>query len=205
MLFYQFTDDSPFQKKWAFAVSMHPKSPVVKWSCPECGRGARYPVGAFDVTVEGGCEFPDVLGCGAYPLLILSERAVSVFKAGGIACFQEYPVTVAAVQESRVRREKAPAYFRVEITGECMIDFAGSGAMIKGICGRCGGIETEPLLVRRFALIQGSWDGCELFRDRRYFPRVSFCTQRIVDLAKANDLTNCRFQQMKGCVHSPAS
>ncbi len=196
MRFFEFTDNSPYEKKWAFAVTIHPKSHVVKWLCPECGRAAHYPAGAFDVTVEGGSAFPDVLGCGAYPLLILSERVMSVFKGAGIACFQAYPVSVAAIQDSRVRREEAPAYFRVEITGECMIDFAGSGATIKSICGHCGEIKTQPPMIRRFALVQGSWDGCDLFRDRRYFPRVSFCTQRIVELAKANGLTNCRFQQM---------
>jgi hypothetical protein len=196
MLFYEFTDNSSYEKKWSFAVSIHPKSPMVKWFCPECGRAGHYPAGAFDVTVEGGSEFPDVLGCGAYPLLILSERVMFLLRGAGVACFQEYPVSVAAVKESRVRREEAPAYFRVEITGECMIDFAGSGATIKSICGQCGEIKTQPPMIRRFALVQGSWDGCDLFRDRRYFPRVSFCTQRIVDIAKANGLTNCRFQEM---------
>jgi hypothetical protein len=81
----------------------------VTWLCPECERAAHYPAGAFDVTVEGGSGFPDILGCGAYPLRILSERAMSVLKGAGIACFQEYPVGVSAIQESRVRREEAPA------------------------------------------------------------------------------------------------
>src|SRR5438105_1030015 len=144
MVFYELADNSEYEKKWAFAVSIHPKSHVVKWLCPECGRAAQYPAGSFDVTVEGGSRFPDFLGCGAYPLLIVSERAVSVFKGAGITCFQEYPVGVAAVQESRLRREEAPAYFRIEITGECMIDFAASGATIKTICERCGEIKTQP-------------------------------------------------------------
>jgi predicted RNA-binding Zn-ribbon protein involved in translation (DUF1610 family) len=196
MLFYEFTDNSPYEKKWVFAPSIHPKSHVVKWSCPECGRAAQYPAGAFDVTVEGGSSFPDVLGCGAYPLLIVSERVLSVLKGAGICCFQYYPVGVTAVQESRVRRDEAPAYFRVEIAGECMIDFAGSGAAIKSVCARCGEVKTQPPMIRRFTIVEGSWDGCDLFRDRRYFPRVSFCTQKFVDLAKANGLTNCRFQQM---------
>ena len=196
MLFYDFTDNSPYEKKWAFATSIHPKSHVVKWLCPECGRAAQYPAGAFDVTVEGGSAFPDVLGCGAYPLLIVSERVISVIKGAGITCFHEYPVKVAAIQESRAKLEEAPPYFRIEISGECMIDFAGSGATIKSVCGRCGEVKTQPSMIRRFTIIEGSWDGYDLFRDRRYYPRVSFCTQRVVELAKANGLMNCRFQQM---------
>src|SRR5438132_3177485 len=114
MLFYEFSDNSSYEKKWAFAVSIHPKSPVVIWRCPECGRAAHYPAGAFDVTVEGGSAFPDVLGCGAYPLLILSERVISLLKSAGISFFQESPVNDGAIQESRVRPEEAPAYFRAD-------------------------------------------------------------------------------------------
>src|SRR5262245_56744225 len=33
MLFYRFMDNSPYEKRWAFAVSVHPKSHVVKWHC----------------------------------------------------------------------------------------------------------------------------------------------------------------------------
>lgn len=196
MRFYNFTDNSPYEKKWVFAASIQPKSHIVKWLCPECGRAAEYPAGAFDVTVEGGSAFPDVLGCGAYPLLIVSERVISVLKGAGIACFQEYPVKVAAIHESRARLEEAPLYFRIEITGECMIDFAGSGATIKSICGRCGGVKTQPSMIHRFTIIEGSWDGCDVFRDPRYYPRVSFCTQKVVDLAKTNGVTNCRFEPM---------
>ncbi len=106
MEFYEFTDGSPCEKRWTFAVSIHPRSPVVQWYCEECGSAANYPSGAFDVTVEGGSEFPDVLGSGQYPLLILSERFVSVLKAANIFCFQEHRVGVAKVSESPLQHEK---------------------------------------------------------------------------------------------------
>jgi hypothetical protein len=196
MLFYEVADNTAHEKKWTFAVGIHPKSHIVRWGCPDCGRGAQYPAGNFDVTLEGGSKFPDVLGCGAYPLLILSQRALKLFNSTGIGCFQQYPVGVAAVNGSHLRAEESPAYYRTEVTGECMIDFKASGARITSICERCGEIRTDPPIIRRFKIIEGSWNGCDLFRDHRYYPRVSFCTQRVVELAKAHGITNCHFEQM---------
>ncbi len=79
-----------------------------------------------------------------------------------------------------------------------MVDFAKSGAKVSSVCGRCAEIKIQPPLIHKFAMIEGSWNGCALFRDRRFFPRVSFCTKEIIDLANANSLTNCRFVEMAG-------
>jgi len=196
MIFYEFSDNSVFEKEWTFAVSIQPRSHVVNWRCAECSRAAQFPAGGFDVTLEGGSKFPDFLGCGAYPLLIASERVVAAFEDSGITCFQKYTVGVADVQESQLRREDAPAYFRLEITGECMIDFAASGATIKSVCNHCGELKAQPPVIRRFGIVEGSWDGCDIFRDRRYFARVCFATPRVVELAKELHLTNCRFERM---------
>jgi hypothetical protein len=146
--------------------------------------------------VEGGKSYPDLLGCGAYPLLIVSERVISVLKQNGVHCFQEFPVRVAKVEDGRARLEDAPNYYRLEITGECMIDFAASGITVQGICGRCGELTRTPAVTPRFELINGSWDGSDLFRDQRYFPRRLFTTQRIVDLVKEHGLTNWEFEPM---------
>jgi hypothetical protein len=197
MPFYEFGDNSPYEKNWVVAARIHPKSHLVKWICPECGRAAQYPAGSFDVTVERGSEFPDILGCGACPLLILSERVVTALKGAGVSCFHSSPVGIAAIQESRALLQDAPDYFRLEISGECMIDIAGSGATIKRICGRCGEISVDPPVTREFKIIEGSWDGCVLFHDRRYFPRVPFCTQKLIDLATANGFTNFTFRKMR--------
>src|SRR5690349_3893057 len=67
MDFYEFSNNSIREPKWTYAASIHAMSHVVQWSCDECGRAADYPAGAFDVTLEGGDAFPDLLGCGAYP------------------------------------------------------------------------------------------------------------------------------------------
>ena len=48
----------------------------------------------------------------------------------------------------------------------------------------------------RYCLELGSWDGSPLFRDVLLFPRVSFCTQAVVDLVRQNRFTNFSFERI---------
>ena len=56
--------------------------------CEVCGASTRRPVGDLAVTLEAkGTMWPDALGCGAYPLLILSNSLINVdFDAGTSQC-----------------------------------------------------------------------------------------------------------------------
>jgi hypothetical protein len=196
MEFFLFRNNGTDEKQWTYAVSIRSTSHLVEWYCEGCGRAATYPSRGFRATLEGGHEFPDFLECGAYPLLVVSQRALSILEEAGITCFQKCAIDVAAIQDSPLRREDAPAYFRIETSGECMVDFQASGITISSICYRCGEVTREPPLIEAFKIVEGSWDGSELFRDHRYFPRVHFVTRKVVDLAKKHRLTNCRFEQM---------
>jgi hypothetical protein len=196
MRYYELCDNSSYEKTWTFAVSIEPTSHVVDWHCDECGRSEWYPAASFAVTVEGGSAFPDFLGCGEYPLLIVSARVVRALRESEIECLHTARVAVAGSLDSRVVLAEAPEYYRLEITGECRVDFAESAMMIERVCPRCGLFSTQPGLDRRFRIIEGSWDGSDLFRDCRHFPRVTFCTQKVVDLARSHGLTNVRFDRM---------
>lgn len=195
MAFYRLRNNSAHERSWMYAVSIRPTSPLVDWYCLDCGHSASYPSGSFDVVLEGGADYPDLLQCGAYPLLIVSDRVLEAWREAGIRSFQEYPVGIDSV-ESVPQNPKPPRYYRVEITGTCMIDFSASGAAIKKHCRRCGEIETDPMVIPRFHVLEGSWDSQDLFRDQRYFPRVSFCTQKLVDVVRAHSLTNFRFDRL---------
>jgi hypothetical protein len=197
MVLYELSDNSAFERVWTSAVSIRPTSHVVNWECSQCGRGDCYPAGSFDVDVEEGSMFPDLLRCGAYPLLVVSARTIAAFEDAGIQSFLKYPVGIAGVRESGVRMEAAPDYYRIEIAGECMVDLARTGIVITDVCSRCGEVEREPPTVRPFSIFAGSWDGADVFRDHRFFPRVCFCTQKVVDLVNAHGLTNFRFRQLK--------
>jgi hypothetical protein len=196
MHYYELSDDSARQQQWTRAFHVVPTSSITRWSCSECGRRGTYPAGTFDVDLEGGAGFPDVLQCGAFPFLIMSERFLILLRAERITSFNEFRIGVRSIQESKLTVEKAPNYFRIEPSGQCMVDFAASGAKISSVCQHCGLLTHEPPVIRRFNFVEGSWDGSDLFRDSRHFERVTFCTQRVVDIALEHCITNCRFERM---------
>ena len=193
---YQFLDNTIYKRGFTWAYSIIPKSEMFEINCPKCGIRGRYPSGAFDVVVEGGSKFPDVLGCGAYPLLIVSEEVITDWKNAGIKSFDTYPVGIAEVQSKKLQDVQPPKYFRVEITGNCKIDLEKSGFHLLKKCSECGHTHFEGRATSGFQMVPGSWDGSPVFRDFDVFPRVTFCTELIVELAREQKRTNFRFVLM---------
>ena len=196
MKYYNITDNTCYERKWTIAVSIHPRSRMIEWSCPDCGAAASYPAGSFDVTIEGGEAYPDFLGCGAYPLMIVSGKVIASWEQHGIGPFVKFPVGVAAALETKLSLKDAPQYFRVEIAGDAKVDIPGSGGDFTRFCTRCGTFMTEPMLISKFALYAKSWDGSHVFRDQRLFPRVIFCTETVKRISESERHTNSRFEEM---------
>lgn len=197
--FYQFGNNSAYEKQWTWAWRIHATSHVINFHCDKCGRSAKYPSGSFDMDLEGGSAYPDVLGCGSYPLLVVSERVISAWSNAGVQSFQMYPVTIASITSDvgQLSTSSAPKYYGVEVTGNCMIDLAASGVVIERVCEKCGEATRKPMTGHGFKMVKGSWDGSDLFRDSRYFPRVLFCTEKVLNVASARSLTNFRFEPME--------
>jgi len=196
--FYEFSHNSFHTRGFTWAMSILPRSEMLHQVCADCGAVVNYPSGAFDVIVEGGTKYPDILGCGAYPFLIVSEAVVVAWQESGISCFHTYPVGISQVKSSRLHDVVPPLYSRVEIDGRCQIDLKASGARDVKYCPRCHHLVTIPSTIPGFRVVSGSWDGCALFRDPVLYPRVSFCTDLIVDVAGRYRLTNFRFEPMEG-------
>ncbi|MBI2863281.1 MAG: hypothetical protein HYX94_01800 [Chloroflexi bacterium] len=194
--FYRFGNNSSYNRRFTWAMSIIPRSEMVYRVCPRCSAVQHYPSGAFDVIVERGSQYPDVLGCGAYPFLIVSEEVIAVWIDAGISSFYTFPVDVAKVQSRKLRDIRPPQYFRVEIDGRCQIDLAASGIEVITLCAECHHLVTRPSLAPGFRMVPGSWDGSDLFRDPDFYPRVNFCTQSVLDLAREHQLTNFRFDPM---------
>jgi hypothetical protein len=154
-----------------------------------------YPSAEFDVNLEGGQAYPDLLGCGAFPFLILSEKAVRVFQENGITSFHTISVGVSKIKANALIGCDPPKYFRIEIDGSCKIDLKASGAKIIKYCKMCYHIETMPTVLKSHPLIPGSWDQTPLFRDYNLYPFVTFCTQDVVDLVKKKGLSNFLFKK----------
>lgn len=193
--FYRLRDNSSYNRQFASAWHIVPRSPMVHRVCPECDTVENYPSGAFDVFIERGSQYPDVLGCGAYPFLIVSERVIKVWQGAGISSFHTFPVAITEVQSKKLRDVTPPRYFRIEIDGTCQIDLAASGAEVISFCPECHHLDTRPYF-HGFHMVPGSWDGSPLFRDPVLYLRVNFCTQLVFDLARQHRLTNFRFDLM---------
>jgi hypothetical protein len=195
--FYIFSDNSNHTRGFTRATSIHPRSGMINKACPKCGSIHHYPKGDFDVTVEGGSKFPDVLGCGAYPFLIVSEKVLDAWHEANLCCYHTFNVGIAKIKSARLRDQPVPKYYRIEIDGNCKIDLETSGVKIIIYCQECGYLKTAPAIIERFMMIPGSRDGSHLFRDAKLYPRVNFCNQAVLRVASQNKLTNFRFEPME--------
>jgi len=197
-VFYKFGHNSFDNPQFTWAYEIESKSENVDTTCPECGTRRQYPSGAFDVSVEGGSLFPDILGCGEYPFLIISQNVIEHWKEAGIHSFYTYPVGIAEVNSDELQNIPAPAYFRVEIDGRCKIDLEASGLRAVQHCQLCHYLDTEPSVASGFKMIVDTWDGSPIFRDFDLYPRISFCTQLVIEIARKHKHTNFRFEKMEG-------
>lgn len=205
-ILYTFRHNSAHERGFTWAARIHARSEMVHRVCSECGSVEHYPSGAFDVTVEGGSTYPDVLGCGAYPFLIVTDAVAATWREAGITCFHAFPVNVAEVKSRKLRDLTPPTYARVEIDGRCRIDLRASGIPVERLCPECGRvIERRPYnFAHTWQMAPGSWDGSALFRDVDLYPRRSFCTQVVMDVARQYRFTNFRFELMSQ-PHDPGS
>jgi hypothetical protein len=195
---YTFRDNSRETRGFTWAMSIIPQSAMTIESCPHCTHYAEYPSGEFDVIVEGGVKYPDVLGCGAYSFLIVSDKVINAWHGAGITSFHTFRVGVADVRSAKLSILIPPPYYGVEIDGRCRVDLAASGFEIVQSCPACGHVRTTRRdLNNSFVMVKDSWDHSSLFRDLDLFPRVIFCTRTILDVAQRNGITNFRFQPMQ--------
>lgn len=198
--FYHFRHNSSYTRGFTWAASLRPNSEIIRRVCAEFGVVAQYPSGEFDVVVEGGSRYPDILGCGAYPFLIVSESVVNTWRNAGITRFQSYLVRIEQVRSKskKLRETVPPRYYRIEIDGRCEIDLEASGLEIVRYAPECEYLVTNPSLASGYQMVADSWDGSPLFRDPLRYPRISFCTQLVLDIARKYRFTNFRFESMEG-------
>jgi hypothetical protein len=204
-LTFYFSHNSDYTRGFTWAMSIYPQSKVYYKKCPLCGSVEWYPLGEFDVLLEGGNKFPDVLGCGAYPFLILSNKVIDALRQANISCFHTYKVGIKEIK-SRSKKlflEIPPQYYRVEVDGVCQIDLEKSGIKVISYCPECHNKDVRPYLPEGYKMVPGSWDGSDLFRDSILFPRVNFCTKRFMDLAHQYKFTNFRFEYMENNKATP--
>jgi len=199
MQFYHVGHDAFSQDMWPWAVTLHPRLSEISASCDVCNIGRlypeKYPERSFTVDVEGGSAYPDVLACGAYPLLIVSEAVIEDWESQQVTGYEKFPVNIGRVEEVKNKLANPPQYYHIKVNGRCLLNLNAMGVEVAFHCPKCGytEIRNRPLMGCKFVIVSATWDGSDLFVNP-YFPAVVFCSRRVFELAGQNRRTNFRFE-----------
>lgn len=174
-------------------------------ACSECGARRSRLTADLEVSVECGWgpRWPDVVGCGAAPeLLIVTGRVLEAWRDDHIGVFPVHKVNVAPPIPGPLDPAVQPDYFWIDgeqIQG-ALLDFGGSGYVVARHCSTCGRrIDNITETHKRhsaghfpYAFVTGSRNGANLFTtdlSRGAF----FCTDAVVECARKHRHTNFRF------------
>lgn len=197
--FLQLMYNVPFKNRHTWAFSLIPRISEISALCDVCGHGGLfpdwYPERPFSVIIGKGKIFPDILGCGAYPLTILSERVLATWSSLGLGSYTAFPLDV--IVEPSSGRPTPPPYYHIKITGRCELDLQAMGVTITYTCPKCHYNEIEPVFGYPKIIKRETWDGSDVFASD-IFPMAPLCTSRVVELAKKHKWTNFRFEPMDG-------
>jgi hypothetical protein len=102
-----------------------------KGICQTCGVHSYQPEGDIQVTLEPrkGSKWPDILGCGAYPLFIISLRTLEALRDKGIGNLDIGKVEIFGSIPSKLQSHQPPDYFWInggKLRG-AKLDFEASG------------------------------------------------------------------------------
>jgi hypothetical protein len=172
--------------------------------CPECKSGTGVPFGEVEVLLrrDKGSRWPDVLGCGSWPLFILSGRVLRDWESAGIRDLPASPVRIAEPRPKGLRTVPPPDYFWLD--GERMsgaeLDFEASGFVGVYFCPHCGTRLDDIRATHRrrrsgiwpMAFVRGTWNGSHVLTTN-LSPAYFFCTDLILELARKNRHTNFCF------------
>lgn len=168
-------------------------------NCPACGRRIEETRGPGHARVVGGTVWPDFVDPNDNNRVLpcVSARVVEGLHKAGIGSFEALPVEI----ENKARKLGPPPweYFGLVIARTARCDEAKSGAVAPPVeCQTCGKRSTPPgwkfVVPRRAVLEKDGWKGQDLFKFANIGPSdVAFCTRRVLELARAERWTNCRF------------
>lgn len=173
------------------------------YRCYKCGRVKTYAEG--DITgileKEKGTKWSDVLGCGHFPLFIISSRILEAFDKEQLLTFPYHRVFIEKPYPKRLDEQYMPDYYWVDglkMLG-AELDFEASRFVDNTFCSECGtrtyNIEkTFELQDKGFSYIfkKDTWNGSNLFVTELSHTAL-FCTDKIFECAKKYKLTNFKF------------
>ncbi len=155
----------------------------VRQECIECHNYLKYDDSIYNNLVFHASKKGKYADClmysGATNFIIISKKALELFKTNRLTGFEEYPITIIDDKENIFDQ-----YYILKITGNALLDYGKMGEQPKFYCKKCGYVEysgQRPMNYKQTYLIEESWDGSDFFLD-------DLCTQRVVDIILKNKL-----------------
>ena len=177
-------------------------------TCPACDQGQSQ-LGDLKVLMQDECAsyWPDVLGCGAFPCFVISQRFVDNMRKDGICIELGGTVEILEPVENGLSLDESPTYFWIDGKKHhaAKMDFEASGYVDPRFCPECGSFSYNvgATADREHAVPpppivfdHNVESGHDLFTSDlswTYF----FCTDRILQSASRNGLTNIRFTRVE--------
>lgn len=202
MEFYIMGNNTSKSKQWSYAPRFYPIDGVVEKRCSTCGSVEKYPIGKFAIDLEGGTKYPDILLCGQYPLLIVSEKVINDWGSEEFKGYKYFPIEIRNI-DSKALKDKPPLkYYSVEVTSNCELDFHSMDVNIVDTCNECGKVKFSKQIweINTFVVNRNSWTGTELFVSS-LFPRKIIVSKDVVRCSCKNKHTNFKFLHEKDCLN----
>lgn len=180
--------------------------------CLVCQRG-QSKLGDLKVLMqdERAKYWPDVLGCGAYPCFVVSQRFVDSMRKDGIRLVLGGGVKILEPVENELSLKDAPPYYWVDGKRHraAKMDFEASGYVDARFCRECGAFSSDisatnsrqhadPPPPITFHYDEGS--GYDLFTTDMSWAYF-LCTERVLRCASLNKLTNIEFTRVEDGRH----
>lgn len=177
-------------------------------ACSECGVQRQLWKGDLDVLLDPdqGAQWPDVLGCGAHALLVVSESVVQAWQAERIGDFPRFLIRIQKPYPAKLAGTPPPTYYWLD--GSQMLgaklDFESSGFVGVYFCDECGTRRHDIRATRRqrqsgqwpYAFVEGTMTDVHLFTTD-LSSSAFFCTDAVVECARKHQLTNFRFNPVE--------
>lgn len=166
-----------------------------EWSCEGCGRRKWRPTGRGRCTLESGGKWADFMsGTGCTLPFMVSERVVEACVDSGLSGFEACAVDISVIDSDgdHLATSDAPSYFYLRIHGMVDFDLAASNVSLVDACPVCYSA-SQRTMPDRYALDVSTWDGSDFLHVRNYPSSLTFCSMRVVSLARKHHWTNLRF------------
>ncbi len=203
MQFYTVSDNSFAKHSFPWVMSITQGLHYLP-RCRACGREDVATEDALAVRLlpQKGNKWPDVLGCGAFPLLIISSLVVDGFKRESFGNLPLKRIILDGELPAKLKQQAPPEYFCLEgarLRG-AELDAEASGFVGVTRCGVCVSLVHDGAATRSkqranrspLVIAPHSWRGLNLFTTELN-PYYFFGTEELVRLARRYTLTNFRF------------